>query len=205
MAIVRLECMRALREAIVAAVPKLEGKILVGQGSPNQDSPWPHLCIDAGRLRYEPDQAAEGFEPSADTLVVNVGRFEGPLLLKLGAKTLGERYQLEQELLDLFLGQELRPGVLVTPVLTCPELGEFVAAWMLDDAEWQDELAFDRVFMSQVTVTATIPALVTRHSTFRLTDLRLGLADLGVTATPATFGTVADVVRVNDDGTITPL
>ncbi len=205
MAVIKLEALRGLREQIECAIPELEGKICAGQSPPDRDRPWPNLSIDLGRLRYEPDQAEDVFEPSPDKSVVNVGRHEGPVMLRLGAATLGERYELEQRLLDLFLGQIERPGILLTRVLSCPELGQFTAAWMLDEEDWDDELAFDRKFYAILTLTATIPALVTRCGVYKIQDLRLGLADFGVPATPSTFGDVAEVVRVNVDGTITPL
>lgn len=202
MAVVRLEALRALRAAIECAIPELEGKICAGQSPVDRDRPALSLAIIVGRLGYEPDQDEPRFEPAVDKLVVNVGRHEGPVKLALTAPTLGQRYELEQRLIDLFLAGdgEGSPGVLTTPVTSCPELGEFVAAWCLDSDEWDDEKVFERRFVAEITLTATIPALVTRCGVYRITDLRLGLAEFGV----PTSSTV-ETVRINVDGTTTPV
>jgi len=203
-AVVRIEALRGLLRAIKCAVPELEARICPGQAPPDKERVWPHLNVDLGRLRYAPDQASDHHDPGGDRLVVNVGHHQGPALLRLGAQTLGQRYELEQKLLDLFLSQDA-PGILITPITSAPELGTWVVEWMLDDDEWQDDRAFDRQFFSVITLTVTIPALVTRCGVHTINDLRLGLADLGAVATPSTFGSAAEVVRINDDGTLTPL
>jgi hypothetical protein len=205
MAVVRLEAMRGLRAAIECAIPDLHDHICVGQAPPDHLKKWPNLAIDPGRWRYEPDQEMEHHEFGADRVVFNVGRHDAAVVLRLGAQMIGQRAELEQRLIDLFLADEHRPGILLTPITSCAELGEFVAAWALDEDEWQDDDAIERHHFSVVTLSATIPALVTRCGIYRINDLRLGLADFGVTADPATFGTVAEVVRINEDGTITPL
>lgn len=208
MGVVRLEAMRGLQNAIVTAAPKLEGHIFVGQAPPDKKACFPALVIDPVRFRYFPDQADEHFDSGADRVVLRVGRHEGTIQLRLGAATFGERCELEQKLLDLFLSQEMRPGVLLTEITACPDLGDFVAAWEFEDDQWSDERAFDKEYWSIMTVTAQIPALVARGGVYRIEDLRLGITDDFVTAyTSSTFDTSSKVkrVRINENGTLTPL
>lgn len=214
MPIVKLEAFRRFRCAIERAVPALEGRVCIGQASDSKVQSWPHLEIDPIRFTYLPYQADEVHDPGPGRVVLNVGVHQARVQLRLGAKTPGERWELEAQLLDLLLGGEdsdaagERPGVLVTPVTACPELGEFVAAWELEEDEFQDAKAFDRQFYTIATVTGLIPALVTRTGAWTIDALHLGMTeDLEREITAATFYSdpTMTVVEVREDGTLVPV
>jgi hypothetical protein len=207
MAVVRLEAFATLKAAIVAAVPELDGHVFIAQAPPNQKACFPALVIEPLRFRYEPRQSDEVFEPAPDRVVMNVGHHVITLRLKLAAASPHARGELQEKLLGLFLGQALRPGILLTTVTACMSLGDFVAAWSITDDEWQDEKVLDVQWWSEIFVVGEIPALVTRGSAHRIEDLRVGItADMTTAFTPATFESSPDVqvVRIEANGSITP-
>lgn len=210
MAIVRLEAMRALKQTLLDAIPELsEEHVYTGQAPPNAKLCFPALVIDPIRFRYLPDQALEtAAEPDASRVVMNVGRHVATVQLRLAAATLFDRWKYQEAITNVFLGTPLHPGVLLTTVTACEELGSFLAAWEYDEDEWQDEKAFDTQFWAVMTLTGIIPALVTRAGAYRIEDLRLGLTgDMVTEFTSATFDSSpnVEVVRVNEDGTLTAL
>lgn len=192
---VRLESLEALKLAIMQAIPELTDMICVGQADPSHALALPHLTIDPVRWEFMPYQAEEKSSPGFDKVVVDVGTHEGIVQLTIGAENLGQRAIIEAKLLDLFLRQELAPGVLVTVVQSCPELGEWEAAWELDEDEWQDQSAFDGKFYSRISVNGVIPALTIRQG-FPMENLQVQ------TELDEQF---TETVRVNEDGTITPV
>jgi len=202
MAIVRLEALKQLSKAITCAVPALKDRICVGQAPSSREMRWPSLAIIPVRWRYFPDQALEHSDPAPDRVIMNVGRHESTIQLRLGASTLFERMELEQEISNLFLETPLHPGVLLTDVTACPL--EFRAAWELEEDEWRNELAFDKAYFSITQLTGIIPALVTRLDAWTIDQLQLGVA-LGDDFGSATFGPPGvEVVLIAEDGTITP-
>lgn len=209
MAIIRLSALEALRNKIALDAPGLEGNICVGQADPGEELEFPSLAIKPIRWTYDPHQADEFFVSAPDRVVVDVGAHEAEVQLILGAKTAFKRYELEQEVIDIFLGTPMQPGILNTPVIDCKDkLGEFVASWELETDQWGNEAAFDQEFFSTIIVTGIIPALVTRRQAYRIEQLQLGLSeDFNVVVDETTFNTLPqiDVVKVNQDGTFTPL
>lgn len=212
MAIIRLECLRELERRIKQAIPELETHVLIGHALPGKTMCFPALVIDAVRFRFEADQDWEVFEPTPDKLVENVGRHVATVQLRLAVATAGERYDYQDKLTNLFLSTPGHAGILLTRVTACEALGAFVAAWEMDDDEWQDEKVFDSVFWDVMTLTGQIPALVTREGVFRIDDLRLGLThefadgdsdDTIFTADTMDDSPAAEVVRINEDGTFT--
>lgn len=202
MAIVRLEALSQLRTRITCAVPALKDRVCVGQAPGSREIRWPSLAINPVRWSYVPDQALQHSAPAPDRAIMNVGRHEATVQLRLGASDLHTRMALEQEIVDLFLSTPLHPGVLLTDVVACPL--EFTAAWELGEDEWRNELAFDKAYYSITTITGIIPALVTRLDAWTIDQLQLGSAvndDFG----DSTFGPPGvEVVRIAEDGTITP-
>lgn len=214
MAVVRLEAFRALAAAIEGAVPELAGR--VSPWDPNRAAARPRLSLVPVRMRYFPDQAeevrtfpderagvaAEVFDPAPDRVIMNVGRHEALVQLRLEHDTPELRAELAEQISEVFLGTPHHPGVLITPVFTVPEKGPFVASWELEDEEWTDDLAFNVEYETLITVTGQIPALVTRRCAYTIHDLRLGLAqELGLTWGDPRI----HVVRVGADGTLTPV
>ena len=209
MAIIRLEALAALADAIACDVAGLAGAICVGQADPGHEIDFPSLALKPIRWTYFPHQADEAFDPAPDRVVMNVGYWEGDVQLILGARTAYRRYELEQQIIDLFLSTPLQPGILNTPVLACRDkLGPFLASWQLEADSWQNEAAFDQQFYSTIVVTGVLPALVTRKHSYTIEQLQLGLAtESDVAADPATFNTQSsiEVVQVQADGSIQPV
>lgn len=209
MAVIRLDALDALAQAIACGVPALSGAICVGQADPSHELAFPSLAIKPIRWTYSPHQAEEHFDPAPDRVVMDVGYWEGDVQLILGAKTAFRRYELEQQVIDLFLSKPLAPGVLDTPVLACRDkLGEYIASWELESDSWEDNAAFDQEFFSTIIVTGVLPALVTRKGSYTIEQLQLGLTEeLGLAADPATFNTLPEieVVQVQSDGSIQPV
>ena len=209
MAIIRLEALTALKVAIECAVPELKGQICVGQPFANRDQSFPAVSLYPVKWTYHPEQAEDRPGGGAqDRAVVAVGRHQSIIQIRIGAATPHKRDELEQKVLDLFLNTQLHPGVLLTPVLKCKALGEFLAAWELDEDEWDDDKAFDNQAWSQITCLGIIPALTTYGNAPTISEIQLGLThEFGTTVTPATFNTdpTIEIVEVNEDGSITPV
>ena len=211
MAIVRIEALRALGAVIEAAVPELAGNVKVGQAPSSTTQTYPSLTIIPGPLKYEPNQALEQAtigDPAGGVVVFNVGAHSGPIQLRIVATTIGERWTLEQKVADLFLGEPMRPGVVVVPVTSCPDLGDWIAAFEYDGDQWMDMDAFDRKLESLITVNGVIPALVTRTDAYPIETLALGVMT-GITVDfdkPITTDTMVppavEVVQINEDGTV---
>ena len=204
--VVRIEALKALAAVIEAAVPDLAGKVLTEQQPPGAVQTYPTLTLVVGRLKYFPDQESEYAtigDPADGNVVYNVGDRIGPLQLRLVASTIGQRRQLEQQITNLFLSQEMRPGILVVPVTTCPELSDWIAAFEYEDDEWFDASAFDRKLESLIVVTAIIPALVARTGVRVIDRLVLGLTE--DMTKPFTADTMVppdvETVLINQDGT----
>jgi hypothetical protein len=204
MGAIRLESMTALRTALLAVVPTLE--IRVGQQLPNKNLCLPSLVIRPTSFRYHPNQEEDYVPPDPDETVVisQVGTHEGLVQLLLYTATSGDRYTIEQKLIDAFLTPEGRPGVLLTTVSGDPDLGTFLASWELDEEEWVDEKAFSNQLGSLLPVMATIPALIKRTGVPTIDELVLALTnDFETVFTPETLVPPAvELVEINDDGTI---
>lgn len=212
MSVVRLEAFRALERLIACEIPELEGRICTGQAPSGEVQEYPHLVIDPGTLSYEPQQSLESATLPGGRVVFNVGAHSGPVQLRLMATSVGERAELEQRVLDVFLGQVDdagfgRPGVIALPVTWCADLGHWTASFELDDDTWNDAKAFERKLESIITTRCVLPALATRCGAYSIRDLRLGITqDMDTTITPTTMVPPAvEVVRVNEDGTLTPI
>ena len=141
MAILRHHALSQLAECIAEHVPALKGRICAGPAESPQRLSFPSLSIIPVRFRYFPDQAATHQTVGATSVVLNVGRHEGTVQLRLGAQTHRQRTELEERVLDVFLGQLGRPGVLLTTVPLCHDA---TVAWELDTDEWDSEKAFDK-------------------------------------------------------------
>jgi len=207
MAILRLEALNELAQCIAERIPALKGRICAGPAESPHRLQFPSLVIDPVRFRYFPDQAAEPTELSEPaptgippkTVLLNVGRHEGTVQLRLGAGTKRLRAELEQKILNLFLEREGAPGVLV---MTVPQCHNALIAWELDTDEWENEKAFDKKWYSVLTVAAQIPALVTRGSVHTIEEIRLTLTEdlqAPISDVPAS---AQETVTISTDGTV---
>lgn len=210
MGVVRLDSLTALMRTIVCEIPQLEGHVCVGQAPSGEMQEYPHLVIDPIRWRWEPAQQGRVRALPGGRTVYNVGAHECTVQLSLAATTPAERAELEQRVLDIFIGAEdaesglPRPGVVVVQV-TDDLMGGYTSAFELDADEWDDSKAFDRILTSIISVTAIVPALVTRCGEYTIRDLRLGVTQELATPVGPAMDPPVEVVRINDDGTLTPL
>lgn len=231
MAAVRLTAFRALAAAIERAIGDLADHVSIEPTDSSQTMPFsdpldtPSLVIERQRFDFIPDQAGSVVhDPGGNIAIVNVGRHEGRVTLRLSTSDRDERDELEQEILELWLGQPGRPGILVTPVVGVPRFGLFTCAWELEDGDWRDEMVFTRARQSELNLTAQIPALASQLTTpsvadalqgdtptlepvFTIDSLRLALTeDFDATFDETvTTGPTVEVVQINQDGTLTPV
>lgn len=206
MAVVRLEAFRALRAAVVdalAGTPLDEKHVFLGQQTYNQKACYPALVIEPVRLRYQPEQEQERFEPDATHLVTSVGTYVATVQLKLGAAQEFQRWDLQERVSRVFLETEGHAGILLTTVVSAPEYGRFLSAWSLEEDEWQDERVFDNQFWSTMTIEGQIPALVTRAGISKIETLAVGMtSDFSIVPSPFVSGAGVEVVDVRQDGTL---
>lgn len=210
--IVKLEAFRSLKAYIASQIPELAqgpggaDRIIVTQTPPEQHVHFPSLAIVPGRFRLESCDEDIHSTPTMAKAVVVVGAWQTTVQLRLAHATEYQRYELEERLTDLFFQTEGRRGILLTEVTACPQLGDILASWDLQDEEWQEEFAFSSQEWAMLTLQGTIPALATRDGVYTIDELRLGITtDFNIPATSAGFDTIPGIVRINEDGTITPL
>lgn len=204
MAIVKLDAITALVAAISAAVPALNGKITVHQAVPSKVESFPNLAIVlAGRFPFEPHQRALEVDLGGNVVVWNVGAHSGPVQWRVSATTSKERIALEAALIDFAMSRIGSPGIVVVPVVASAQL-TWVAAFEYEDSTWMDQRAQEREYEAVLTFTGVFPALVTESPVYDTTTLLLGLTqDFATAFTPSTFPSVG-LVRIHDDGTVTP-
>jgi hypothetical protein len=203
-AVVKLEALEALRGHIEKMIPELRNHVEVVQTPPDIELTYSSLAIVAPKFRYYPRQEMEHSHPTKTTLVADVGVWSGTVQLRLGCATPAERFELEDALEQLFLQREGAPGVLVLPVSTCPLLGEFYSSWVMDEGDWNDEMAFSSQHWGVLEIDASLPVLVTRAGVYDIDQLLLGLDTTRVPpVSVADFDQRLPVVQVNEDGTFT--
>lgn len=207
--VVKLEAFNALAAAIEAHAPELRNHVEVVQVPPDHKLSFPSLAIVPGKLSHHFAQEGVVAQPTNHSAVVCVGSWEGSLQLRLACATPASRFRLEEALTGtegLFFREEDRPGILLTQVTACPQLGNILAAWDLDDSSWDEEYAFSSQEWSVINLRTVIPALALRDGVYTVNELRFGVTkDFSTPETSAAFDAMPGIVRVNEDGTITPL
>jgi hypothetical protein len=207
--VVKLEAFNTLQAAIEAHIPELRDHVEVVQAPPDQGLSFPSLAIVTGKLRHYFAQEGVVAQPTNHSAVVCVGAWQGTVQLRLACATPGARYELEERLTGpegLFFRVEDQPGLLLTQVTACPQLGNILASWDLDDSAWDEEYAFSSQEWAVLNLQATIPALALRDGVYTIKELRFGVTnDFSTPETSAAFDRLPLTVRVNEDGTITPL
>ena len=156
------------------------------------------------RMRFQPHQSRVVGTRGFSGAIMSHGRHEALVQLRLAAATDSQRYRLEQAVIDVFMQDNDRPGVLLVPVTGCPELGDVRTSWDLDGDEWEDEAAFESHWQSIMTLTGSIPALTVRGGVYTIEQLLLGIHhDMGIT--PAgDFPAGTEIVQINQDGSFAP-
>lgn len=223
--IIKINALDRLREVITCEVPTLRGKICVGSATRDRKLKFPHVSLIAGRFKFVPHQADErdhvrdvdrSFGPR--TAVFDVGLWQGPVEIKIGAKSAEERWALEYYIEQVFLGNAsgtapdakdvagtnwMRPGIILIDV---PECDNARCAFELDEDSWENEKVFANEWYSSMQVIANIPALVRAKCVPDMDTLELSLThDLDTVVTsPAEADALPDVesVEVQEDGSI---
>jgi hypothetical protein len=203
----RKEAAKALGTMLVAAVPGLNNKFTVATAEPEVDAAYAGLVVVLGKYRFEPNQDEEAFSVSDTRELFQVGVGRGDTELRVYAKTPFERAKLEADVEQALLQRTGSPGVTIVSIPNV-EIGGLQttytasAAYVLEDLEWNEELAFDRRRYSFMTLSTEIEVLVLRSVT-RMTDLRIGLTEDMEGDLPLPADEI-EVVAVNSDGSVSP-
>lgn len=223
--LIKVRALEKLRDVIISEVKSLRGHVCAGPAPRDRKLKFPSLALVPTRFSFEPQQADErdhvrgvdrSFGPR--TAVFNVGTWEGTIELRLGTRTARERYELEFQLEQVFLGNAdgtaadaqdragslwMRPGVLLVDI---PEADNARVAFELEDDVWENEKVFANEWYSIMRIAALIPALVRAKSIPTIEELQLSLThDLEtVITTPSEADALPDIetVEVAEDGTI---
>jgi hypothetical protein len=213
MPVVKIDALTNLAAALATAVPALVAKtpITIQQAPSAVMEAFPNCAIIIpGKLLFDPAQRLMQQDLGNNVVVFNVGAHEGPIQIRITTNTTLERAQLEQAVMDLFMGSAgttaARPGVLPIEIVST-DLVDWVAAFEYEDSMWNDTRAQEREYESVITVNAVIPALTVQSSVYDIDTLKLGFTeDFTTVSTPDNFGPpFAEVVQINQDGSITPV
>lgn len=201
--IIRIEALGRLARAIEACVPELKGQICAGPAEAPHRLSFPSLSINPVRFQYFPDQARVWCSPSASRVVLDVGRVEGTVQLRLGTTTAKQRYALEQAILEkIFWSDPDRPGV---AVYTLSNAHDAVVAYELDENTWQNEKAFDKQWYSVMAMSLQLPALVEKGGVYNVEEVRLTLTDDLTAPIASVPANSKETVSVDEEGALTPV
>jgi hypothetical protein len=207
MSVISIHAFQVLADYLASAIPELAGHICPFPAEPGHLLGSESLGIEPISFKYFPNQAQEMAEVSFDTSIERVGHHEVDCLLRLNAPTARRRAILASKITEVFLSQDLSPGVLTLPI---PQVYDVRVAWEFTREEWESERVFDKKWYSTLTILAQIPALVTRGGIFTIDQLQLAIyedpsADLDTTITPETFSSDLDVVDISETGVLSPV
>jgi hypothetical protein len=163
----------ALGARLECDIPELRDRVCVGQADWGHELEFPHATIVPLKRSYEPHQADIVRSASTDRAVANVGSHEGAVLLTIGTRTSGARGDLEQRVFDVFLSDELRPGVVLVD-FQC-DAGIHRASFTLEDDDWRDQGASDQEFYSQITLEGTHPAIAVYRQVHTIDKVQVDL------------------------------
>lgn len=204
--VLRQRAIEALGEAVRPFLEPDVHEVLTVEADPDARPCYPNLLVRAvGRFTFEAFED-EQVAATARTQTVHVGDMSGVVELVLGATSAPERERLGSRVLDAFLQDELRRGVLVVrlrglEVSGYPLAAEVPVAFCLSDDGWRDELVFDRKRYQTLTVSVDFPVLVTRSNVPDISELVLALTgDVTSEDTPTDYVQVG----VEADGDLTP-
>jgi hypothetical protein len=207
----KYEAAKALKAHIEAQIPSLVGKVYAELQPPNQQAKRPTITIAPRRawttIFRDPDEV---FDPGVgqNYVVHDVGCYEGEFEVRLAEQHAPTREQLEQDLLDLWIKDVGRPGVLLLDLSSLTIQGQALAGYsarapyVLDSEEWLDELIFSNERDALLTVDVRVPILV-KETAYRMETLVLQLSH-DVTTEDINQVPVFGQVQVNADGTVQP-
>lgn len=205
MSLVKRAMVDAFVAAFQAALPASLQIDVQGSGANwEEPSKFPALrIIPSEKFKFDPMQEQEIDDTQPDQLLVEVGDFEGMIELRAVGRNRKEREIIEDAVMNVLLGKEGTPGVLVAQ--TAPvTIGGFASLYQatvsmcLSDEEWRDEMVMDRKRYTFITLDAYYPALVTRANVYAINELVLAFNEDLNSDTPE------EEVLINEDGSTTP-
>ncbi len=203
MSVIRSQVLTALATAIQAEVTTWLGMHTVVVGLPDWDDPscFPSVSVAAaGAFEFHPFEVDELEDATDSTAVVTVGDFTGKVVVTTGSRSQPEREAIQDAVLDLFLRDPLRRGVLMVDVGTflvagVTFTGPIRVGFTLDGDGWQDEMVMDRKRFGTLDLQVDIPALTVLRDVYTIDHLVLA-----VTQDLTTVDPVYDQVQVGATG-----
>lgn len=222
---IKIAALDRLAEVLGREIKGLRNRICVGPATRDKKLAFPSLALLPQRFTFLPHQADErdhvrdvdrSFGPR--TAIFEVGTWQGLVEIRIGSKVARERYKMEYEVEQVFLGNAdgtapdaqdvagqnwMRPGIILIDV---PDCDNARCAFELSDDVWENEKVFSNEWYSVMRVVANIPALVRAKNVPSIDELSLSLTqDLEtVVTTAAEADALSDIetVAVASDGTI---
>ncbi len=158
-----------LAAAIIRHVPELAGKVFPYHREPTNSSEFPNVVVLPGSYTVQFWEESEE-EPSTSDLVVSVGEWDGTCEIRATAPTPFEREELEDLIVDCFVQDPDRPGIILVAMENVEVGGidtSFTArgAFIMTHEDWREEFAFAEKRSSYLTLDAEIPLLALRTNT----------------------------------------
>ena len=214
----------AFADALASYLATATGLTCIAEAAdPEQKMKEPHLQVIPHKMRFMPfvDEIVSGDDDTMDEVVtgsnhdmiVELGEFEGPIELRLVAKSLPERERYQAAVLSALNGEDERPGVTPLQVASVPFFqavgGDVVSNYtangsvMLDDEDWVEEFAWSKHRFAFLEVQAQFPLLVLRRSVSNIEELILAVTnDMDTEPVSAIPADQVESVQISDDGSI---
>lgn len=197
---------RAAAEALIRYLrdnlpPSLGVTIAAGAADPEDRLVTPTIRLLPQDFEFIPFQEDSVDDSPADRHLIDVGEFVGDIEMRLVGCSGETRETLEDSVTNLFLAQELRPGVIVAqtrPVTVGGWSTAYTAscAYILESAIWHDEAAFSKRRYTYLTISTVYPALVMRKPDYTINEL---IAAFNMDLEDA----VQEQISIDEDGNIT--
>jgi hypothetical protein len=200
-----------LATLLAAAVPAIpSGQVHAIPEDWNAVAAYPAIGIVPQRSTLTTWQDQELDDTVDGQLLVECGTFEGTFSVRLLAPLAAVREDLEPQILEAFMQDPDRPGVLLGTInnvaikrasdgVVVASLYNAPVAFALDNDEWRDELVFASKRESFLEVTVQYPLLILRAPVYAMNEIFLAMThDLS-----STNPSIDEMVQVNSDGSLT--
>jgi hypothetical protein len=184
--------------------------VIVSDAGAEEHACWPHVVVrQSGVFEFEAFEE-DTLWTTSTSQAVQVGDLTGQVEVVIGATNQVQREELEDRILEAFLGFQgtdglSRPGVIVVQLDGFKVGGKAAlqgvpVAYVLQTETWNEEMVFDRKRFSSLTVAVDLPALVIREGVHDIDTLVLAITDDLVSEEP----TPDELIAVDEDGNVTP-
>ena len=165
---------------------------------------YPSLRILPQKMTYQPFQATEIDATLPNSVLLDVGCFEGMYELRVSARTKAERETIEDLVTNVLLSSPLAPGVIAAQTRPVTVGGwitthQALVSFTAEDLDWREELVFSKRRYSFIDLNAWYPALVMRSGVFNIEQLILAFSADLTSNNPA----IDEAISVNQDGSFT--